>query len=119
MSQCACSGWWQQTGFGRQMVSELKLSFQGQKLSGTGVDVIAPFDLNGTLGPDGTVEILKQYEHRHSVVYVGQYDGEGTLYGTWAIGGDRGEWSIHLDRTRIDAEMAIQEVQPITPKPAQ
>lgn len=114
MSQCACTGWWQQEGFGRQPMENLELVFHGARIEGSGVDIIAPFELSGTLRTDGTVEILKKYEYRHSVVYVGRYDGEGTLYGTWAIGGQRGEWSIHLERSRAQSEMEIREILPVS-----
>lgn len=93
-----CSGWWQQRGYGRQEMSALKLDFQGPTIWGEGSDIIAKFTLSGKVRPDGSVEILKQYKNRHSVLYVGTYDGEGTLCGRWDISGYQGEWSIRLSR---------------------
>lgn len=91
-----CTGWWQQKGFGRQPMNDLKLDFRGPTIWGQGTDIIAAFTIAGKLLSDGTVEIIKKYDQRHSVLYVGTYDGEGTLCGRWDIGGYQGEWSIHL-----------------------
>ena len=96
MSRCKCIGWWQQEGYGRQPMHQLQIAFQGSHIEGSGVDLIAPFTLTGNLRSDGAVEIVKQYSGRHTVLYVGQYDGEGTLYGDWDIDGYRGLWSIKL-----------------------
>ena len=86
---------------------QLQIAFQGSHIEGSGVDLIAPFTLTGNLRSDGAVEIVKQYSGRHTVLYVGQYDGEGTLYGDWDIDGYRGLWSIkllQLDPTDSDRE---------------
>lgn len=96
MSRCKCIGWWQQEGYGRQPMHQLQISFQQSQIAGSGVDMIAPFTLTGNLRSDGTVEFVKQYTGRHTVLYVGQYDGEGTFYGTWDIDGYRGQWSIKV-----------------------
>jgi hypothetical protein len=96
MSRCKCIGWWQQEGYGRQPMHQLHIAFQQSQIVGSGVDMIAPFTLTGNLRSDGVVEIVKQYTGRHTVLYVGQYDGEGTLYGDWDIDGYRGLWSIKL-----------------------
>ncbi|MEZ6149344.1 MAG: hypothetical protein R3C09_04410 [Pirellulaceae bacterium] len=57
---------------------------------------------------DGTVEFVKQYTGRHTVLYVGQYDGEGTFYGTWDIDGYRGQWSIKVIQS--DAHGSVEGV---------
>lgn len=106
-----CSGWWQQRGFGRQPMNELVLNFRGPSIIGHGRDVIAPFSMAGKVRPDGSVEILKQYRDRHSVLYVGTYDGEGLLNGRWDIGGYQGEWSIKLLKpTQASSDDDIQEI---------
>ncbi len=94
-----CAGWWQQSGYGKQEMSELKLDFRGPTIFGQGRDIIAPFTLAGKVRSDGSVELMKQYHGRHSVLYVGHYDGEGTLRGRWDISGYQGEWSIKLLRS--------------------
>ncbi|MEO8269383.1 MAG: hypothetical protein ABI557_06670 [Aureliella sp.] len=96
MSRCTCIGWWQQEGYGRQPMHQLQIFFQQSLVTGSGVDMIAPFTLSGNLRLDATVEFVKQYTGRHTVLYVGQYDGEGTFYGTWDIDGCRGQWSIKV-----------------------
>ncbi len=75
---------------------QLQIAFQQTHITGSGVDMIAPFMLTGSLRTGGTVEFVKQYTDRHTVLYVGQYDGEGTFYGTWDIEGHRGQWSIKV-----------------------
>jgi len=94
-----CLGWWEQRGLGRQAMQDLVLDFLGNSLVGHGSDLVAPFTLTGNVRQDGSVEILKQYRHRHSVLYVGSYDGEGTFSGRWDIGGHQGEWLIRLLRS--------------------
>ena len=107
MSRCECIGWWQQEGYGRQPMHQLRIRFQHSQIEGSGIDLIAPFTLTGKMRPDGAVEIVKQYTARHTVLYVGQYDGEGTLYGTWDIDGHQGQWSIKL--LRPEGQTAIQD----------
>lgn len=106
-----CTGWWQQLGFGRQPMNGLKLEFHRSVITGEGTDIIAPFTISGKLRPDGSVELIKKYERRHSVLYVGNYDGEGSLNGRWDIGGIQGEWSIRLLRAISDrTEESIQDI---------
>ena len=106
-----CTGWWQQKGFGRQPMNDLKLDFRGPTIFGQGSDIIAPFTISGKVRPDGSVEIIKKYDLRHSVLYVGTYDGEGTLCGRWDIGGYQGEWSIRLLRASASqGDESIQEI---------
>ncbi|MEZ6137789.1 MAG: hypothetical protein R3C53_23120 [Pirellulaceae bacterium] len=106
-------GWWQQAGFGRQPMHELVLSFTGDRIHGGGIDIVAPFELEGRVRKDGSVEIIKQYIGLHKVIYVGQYDGEGTLYGTWDINGHQGKWSIKLLHPAGANDLTIQEVAPL------
>ncbi len=106
-----CSGWWQQNGYGRQSMNDLRLDFRGPTIYGEGKDIIASFTLSGKVRPDGSVELLKQYRNRHSVLYVGTYDGEGTLCGKWDISGYQGNWSIRLAKAGSSAEDDdIQEI---------
>jgi|694.fasta_scaffold01452_25 hypothetical protein len=105
-----CQGWWQQRGLGRQEMSDLLLDFRGPILSGQGRDVVAAFTLTGKIRPDGSVEILKQYQRRHSVLYVGTYDGEGSMCGRWDIGGYQGQWSIRLLKSSTSSLDEIQDI---------
>ena len=52
---------------------------------------VGAFTLTGQIASTGEVVIAKQYLKKHGVSYVGQYDGEGTMSGTWRIGADHGE----------------------------
>jgi hypothetical protein len=105
-----CSGWWQQKGFGRQPMNDLQLEFRGPTIYGRGTDIISPFTISGKLRPDGSVELIKKYDQRHTVLYVGTYDGEGSLNGKWDIGGYQGEWSIKFQRSNSAEEDDIQEI---------
>lgn len=104
-----CVGWWQQRGLGRQPMLDLILDFQGPTFNGHGRDVVANFTMSGSVRQDGSVEILKRYRHRHSVLYVGHYDGEGTLNGRWDIEGHQGEWSIRLLKSSGSQKDDIQD----------
>lgn len=106
-----CAGWWEQFGMGRQPMTDLVMEFHGRAITGAGCDVIEKFTLSGNIRQDGSVELMKQYNHRHSVLYVGVYDGEGTFNGRWDIGGYQGEWSIRLLKPRHSStEEDIQEI---------
>lgn len=100
-----CEGWWEQRGWGRQEMSPLTLSWDDEgQLLGDGEDAVGPFVLLGRSDEQG-VRIVKQYVGRHAVDYLGTYDGEGTLRGTWRIGDDSGAWLIRIVR-RADTEVA-------------
>jgi hypothetical protein len=82
----AWHGYWEQKFFGRQLMHELTLHFAGGCIRGQGYDCIGDFTFTGEYDDQGGVYLLKQYVGKHSVNYVGQYDGEGTIYGRWTIG---------------------------------
>lgn len=112
-----CEGWWEQQWFGRQTMEELRVTVSPPLLAGTGTDVVGAFVLQGDIASDGVVEIRKTYLGKHQVVYVGQYDGEGRLWGTWACCGDRGRWMIALRRAGSEADATLAaDVPQIIPK---
>jgi hypothetical protein len=82
----AWRGYWEQAGFGRQLMYDLTLYFEGGGITGEGYDCIGPFTFAGEYDEHGDVVLVKQYLGRHQVVYNGRYDGEGTIYGRWTIG---------------------------------
>jgi hypothetical protein len=91
-----CEGWWEQDMYGRQPMQELRLEFQDGAVSGSGTDIVGPFTLEGVLA-NGKVDITKQYIGRHRLKYIGDFDGEGTMQGTWMIGGvSGGRWAIRI-----------------------
>src|SRR4051812_43888413 len=73
-------GFWDQALYGRQPMRELVLHFSSGAVEGSGVDVVGPFTLQGTYESNGRISLIKRYRY-HTVNYVGQYDGEGTIYG--------------------------------------
>ncbi len=93
-----CVGWWQQDGLGRQPMEDLVIEFSSGRLRGSGRDIVGEFEMYGTMENGGRVRIVKQYKGRHQVVYIGTYDGEGTMFGTWLIEMFSGSWSIKLLR---------------------
>jgi hypothetical protein len=78
-------GYWEAAGWGRQEMQELVLRFADGKVTGDGVDRVGRFTFRGTYEPSGTVTLVKQYIGRHQVIYQGQHDGEGTIFGRWTI----------------------------------
>jgi hypothetical protein len=107
-----CEGWWEQDGFGRQPMDALCIAFNGQRIQGSGTDIIGPFVLEGVFGELGAVAILKQYLGQHSVDYEGHYDGEGAMLGQWRIGPYRGRWFIRLRRDKRNHTAEIVEFVP-------
>jgi hypothetical protein len=77
-------------------MEDLVIEFSSGLIRGSGRDIVGAFQMNGTMEKNGRVRIVKQYIGRHQVVYIGEYDGEGTLFGTWLIEILSGSWSIKL-----------------------
>ena len=88
------TGHWDQNGFGRQNMHDLEFTFNGTRFSGSGHDVVGQFTMTGQVLDDQKVEIVKSYEGRHSVVYLGSHDGEGIIAGAWALWGDEGSFAM-------------------------
>jgi hypothetical protein len=118
-------GYWEQNIWGRQSMSNLVLRFTAGQVNGRGADIIGPFTLQGQYDDAGTVTLLKQYVGRHSVLYRGRYDGEGTIFGEWSIpGGWRGPFALSPEDFEVPADTPIltiateppapEEVEPLT-----
>ncbi len=110
---CRCEGWWEQQYYGRQPMENLQLSFSNQMIVGQGQDIVGPFELRGLITPTGSVQLRKKYLQKHEVMYLGTYDGEGTMAGNWRIGELSGRWLISLRRSR--AQVLDHEIKEITP----
>ena len=93
-------------------MKSLSVKLKQTTITGSGLDIVGPFSLAGTLKPDGSVRILKQYHDRHHVLYAGMYDGEGTMSGLWEIGPDHGRWLIHFETMKGTTTSDIQEIIP-------
>jgi hypothetical protein len=78
-------GFWQQPGWGQQLMEDFVLRFHGGIIEGGGHDVVGRFTFSGTYDDRGSVRMVKQYIGRHQVLYKGTWDGEGTIFGTWSI----------------------------------
>ena len=81
----AWRGYWEQLFFGRQPMHDLTLYFAAGRIDGAGRDMIGRFTFSGSYDNEGHVTLTKQYVGRHSVLYHGTYDGEGTIFGRWSI----------------------------------
>lgn len=84
----------------------LRIEFDGGNIRGSGSDLIGLFTLTGTI-EDGSVAIVKQYVGRHSVDYLGSYDGEGTMHGMWRIGLFGGKWMIKDVGHAVETDEAV------------
>ena len=93
-------------------MEELFLSFEANRILGTGKDMVGPFTLSGTIGEGGAVVMHKHYLGQHSVQYAGIYDGEGTMSGEWSIDFDRGPWLITIRRAEANSQNDIVEFVP-------
>jgi hypothetical protein len=105
-----CEGWWEQPIFGRHAMRQLRMAFAEGRVRGAGRDIVGEFLFNGTISPDGDVVMIKHYIGRHSVNYVGKYDGEGLMWGRWSLGIFRGPWMIRLGRSGDSTSADIGEL---------
>jgi hypothetical protein len=78
-------GYWEQSLWGQQPMDNLVLRFSAGRVEGEGRDVIGAFTFSGEYDERGTIRLVKQYLNAHQVLYVGEYDGEGTIHGRWSI----------------------------------
>ena len=70
-------------------MDEFQLSFTNGEVRGRGIDIIGPFTFRGeydTAG--GSIGLVKQYVGKHAVIYRGEPDGEGSIFGTWSVEND-------------------------------
>jgi hypothetical protein len=104
----AWRGYWQQVGWGRQPMHDLRLRFVAGTVQGTGHDCIGAFTFHGSYDEQGTVLLVKQYVGRHCVHYNGRYDGEGTIFGRWNIGASwSGPFALSPTDLQADADAPI------------
>jgi hypothetical protein len=113
----AWKGYWQQRGLGKQSMHDLVLQFGDGAIEGSGVDCVGRFTFQGTCDDHGTVVMIKQYLGRHQVLYEGQFDGEGTIFGRWSILSlDSGEFVLTVAREH-SAAAEIEEIVPASMLP--
>lgn len=84
-------------------------------LIGAGFDCVGRFTFDGSCDAKAKVVLVKHYLGKHKVLYKGQFDGEGTIFGRWSIWPfDSGEFMLTLVRdgaTREERE--IEEIVPV------
>ncbi len=113
-------GYWEQTFWGRQPMHDLVLHFGGGRVEGRGTDIIGRFTFSGTYDTHGNVTLVKQYLGRHSVLYRGTYDGEGTIFGHWSIGEAwSGPFALTMSDHSVPADAPIISITADTPTPRQ
>jgi hypothetical protein len=106
------NGYWEQPAFGRQPMRDFALRFAGGEVEGEGHDVVGPFVIHGRYDGRGVVEFVKQYVGRHTVHYEGAHDGEGTIFGTWAIAPYwSGPFALKPVRAKADPDAPIQTIE--------
>lgn len=104
-------GFWQQEFFGRQEMEQFELHFLEGRIRGQGTDIVGPFLFRGEYDDQGNVTLIKQYVGKHTVVYRGQPDGEGSILGTWAIGADwSGPFLMQPVRPRLPSDAPIRDL---------
>jgi hypothetical protein len=99
MPKTQCDGWWEQTGYGRQPMTNLIIYFANGLLAGSGYDIVGRFVLSGHIG-------------QHAIDYHGVSAGEGVYFGSWSSHGFvGGKWSIRIRSVVECAESAITEIR--------
>lgn len=91
-------------------MEDFTLRFDNGIVSGGGKDIIGMFVIKGDYSA-GEITFVKQYIGRHKVVYTGQYDGEGSIHGTWVIpGNNKGPFSLSPSPYQAKPDDPIQEI---------
>ncbi len=99
---------------GRQEMEALRISISSVAVSGSGIDPVGVFTLQGRLSEDGSVDLLKNYLGQHRVRYLGRWDGSKRLWGQWQLQGMSGPWEIRLrDHEKVGEveEMKLEALQ--------
>jgi hypothetical protein len=93
----SADGWWQCGDGPREPLTEIQLFFYETDFSGSGIDLRQVFILYGTWLEAGRVAIRKE---NHGPFpddnLIGDYDGEGTMWGTWTSAEGSGNWLMRL-----------------------
>lgn len=103
-NQTRCTGWWEQSGVGREEMEGLMMQIVGDKITGSGYDMVGIFTFDGVLNAENQVQMTKQYIDQHSVLYQGQYDGKTRMWGTWRVAWLVGPWEIRFRSEEEEAE---------------
>jgi hypothetical protein len=106
-------GFWVQEEWGRQEMTPFFLSFEANRVTGSGRDIVGRFTFAGEYDEKtGKVLLIKEYIGRHQVLYVGNPDGEGSILGTWHIGKyHKGPFLIQPVLQKPLGDEPIQEIE--------
>jgi hypothetical protein len=103
--------YWEQAGWGRQLMHNFVLRFADGVVEGEGRDCIGPFTFRGQYDDRGSIRMIKQYIGMHRVLYEGTYDGEGTVFGRWSIGALwSGPFAMSPAAAQADPDAPIQSL---------
>src|SRR5262249_34673343 len=92
----AGNGWWQIGDGERRPITHVQLFFYEGRFSGSGIDDRGPFALHGKWLDGPNLAIRKHYGPIPDADLIGEYDGEGTMFGTWTSDGKSGAWAITM-----------------------
>jgi hypothetical protein len=93
----AANGWWQIGNGDRAPITDVQLFFYEGRFSGSGIDQTGCFALHGKWLDGVNLSIRKHYGAIPGANLIGEYDGEGTMFGTWTSDdGQTGSWSIRM-----------------------
>jgi len=110
-----CSGWWEQEGYGRQPMQELKLMFSDGKIFAEGSDIVGRFEFTGFLDQE-RIYLFKQYLGKHHIEYHGESIGEGLYTGDWTCHGYvGGKWLIRIERVAVSETASTAEIRDLNP----
>ena len=111
MPKLRFDGWWEQSEYGRQPMTNLIIEFANGQLDGSGDDIVGPFLLSGHVQGD-KIMIRKQYLGQHAIDYHGTSDGEGVYFGNWSYCGYvGGKWSIRVRSAAASSENGIAQIR--------
>lgn len=104
-----CQGWWEQAGIGRQQMEGLMMQIKGNRISGSGYDMVGTFTFEGTITEDNDVLMTKDYLGKHSLSYKGEFNGSDKMWGVWDMWFDKGPWEISFHSSSAKKETAQKE----------
>jgi hypothetical protein len=88
----------------------LTLRLGDGQITGEGHDCIGPFTFEGHYDSLGKILMVKQYIGKHSLIYEGDYDGEGTIFGRWSYSPSwTGAFALKFEAADIHSEEAAVE----------
>ena len=106
------NGYWEQPGYGRQPMRDFLLRFANGEVAGEGIDIVGAFTVSGEYDDRGAVRLTKKYVGRHTVLYEGKHDGEGTIFGQWSIAPIwSGTFAMRPVRSLADPNLPIQTIE--------